>query len=165
MSSCGDASAVSAPPHEDDDEEGEELDPRVQEELEKLNTCTEEINQLEVDLEDANCLFQTLLSDSTHQLNSLAKKLGSCIEKVRMSVMETQGSRFKPMHSYSSVLVSTSRSGRFVYSSRVRAWAWGFRDRQITISTFSILRKHPCIVPTISLNILLKTSIFSIPPK
>jgi hypothetical protein len=65
-----------------DEEQLEELDPRVQEELEKLNTCTEEINQLEIDLEDANCLFQTLLSDSTHQLNTLAKKLGSCIEKV-----------------------------------------------------------------------------------
>ena len=68
---------------EKEEDEEEQLDPRVQEELEKLNTCTEEINQLEIDLEDANCLFQTLLSDSTHQLNSLAKKLGNCIEKVR----------------------------------------------------------------------------------
>ena len=68
---------------EGQEQEEEELDPRVQEELEKLNTCTEEINQLEIDLEDANCLFQSLLSDSTHQLNTLAKKLGNCIEKVR----------------------------------------------------------------------------------
>ena len=36
----------------------EELDPRVQEELEKLNQCTEDINQLELQLEEANCLFR-----------------------------------------------------------------------------------------------------------
>ena len=36
----------------------EELDPRVQQELEKLNACTEEINLLETQLEDANCLFR-----------------------------------------------------------------------------------------------------------
>lgn len=63
--------------------EEEELDPRIQVELEKLNTCTDEINQLEKQLDDANCLFRTLLQDSTHQLKSLAKKLGSCIEKAR----------------------------------------------------------------------------------
>merc|ERR1719192_1996436 len=61
----------------------EELDPRVQQELEKLNACTEEINLLETQLEDAGCLFRTLLSDSTHQLKALSKKLGSCIEKAR----------------------------------------------------------------------------------
>lgn len=44
--------------HEDDDLEEEELDPRVQQELEKLNACTEEINLLETQLEDANCLFR-----------------------------------------------------------------------------------------------------------
>ena len=36
----------------------EELDPRVQDELEKLNNCTDDINQLENELEDANCLFR-----------------------------------------------------------------------------------------------------------
>ncbi len=51
--------------------EEEELDPRVQEELEKLNLCTEDINQLELQLEDANALFRTLLSDSTHQVRPL----------------------------------------------------------------------------------------------
>ena len=42
----------------EDDSDGEELDPRVQQELEKLNACTEEINLLETQLEDANCLFR-----------------------------------------------------------------------------------------------------------
>jgi len=63
--------------------ETEELDPRVQQELEKLNLCTDEINRLEVQLDDANTVFRSLLSDSTHHLKSLSKKLGSCIEKAR----------------------------------------------------------------------------------
>jgi len=63
--------------------ETEELDPRVQLELEKLNTCTDEINNLEVQLDDANTVFRSLLTDSTHHLKSLSKKLGNCIEKAR----------------------------------------------------------------------------------
>ena len=53
--------------------EEEELDPRVQEELEKLNHCTDEINRLEIQLDDANTVFRSLLSDSTHHL-----KVGFC---------------------------------------------------------------------------------------
>lgn len=65
-------------------DEDEELDPRVQDELERLNSCTDEINQLENELEEANCLFRTLLTDSTHQLKALSKKIGgNTIEKGR----------------------------------------------------------------------------------
>ena len=63
--------------------ESEELDPRVQEELEKLNNCTDEINRLEIQLDDANTVFRQLLSDSTHHLKSLSKRLGNCIERAR----------------------------------------------------------------------------------
>lgn len=63
--------------------ESEELDPRVQEELEKLNSCTDEINRLEVELDEANLVFRRLLSDSTHHLKALHTRLGSCIEKAR----------------------------------------------------------------------------------
>jgi len=63
--------------------ESEELDPRVQEELEKLNNCTDEINRLELQLDDANTVFRSLLSTSTQHLKALSKKLGSCIEKAR----------------------------------------------------------------------------------
>jgi len=67
-----------------DDIEEEELDPRVQDELEKLNKHTDEINKLELQLEDANCLFRTLLTDSTHQLKALSQKIGVAhIEKAR----------------------------------------------------------------------------------
>ena len=56
--------------------EEEELDPRVQEELEKLNKHTDQINKLEIRLEEANGLFRTLLSDSTHQLKAMSQKVG-----------------------------------------------------------------------------------------
>jgi len=69
---------------DDIQEEEEELDPRVQDELEKLNKHTEEINKLELQLEDANCLFRTLLTDSTQQLKALSQKVGVAqIEKAR----------------------------------------------------------------------------------
>jgi hypothetical protein len=48
----------------------QELDPRVQDELEKLNSCTDEINRLEVQLDEANLVFRRLLSDSTHHLKA-----------------------------------------------------------------------------------------------
>ncbi len=94
---------TSMPRVTEEEEEEEALDPRVQEELEKLNSRTEEINQLEMQLEEANALFRTLLSDSTHQvrlnsgifcsffvifmsliqLKAMSKRLGGCIEKAR----------------------------------------------------------------------------------
>ena len=40
------------------EKEDEELDPRVMEELEKLNTCTDEINRLETQLDEANAIFR-----------------------------------------------------------------------------------------------------------
>ncbi len=60
--------ALSEEEEEDCEVEEEPLDPRVQEELERLNARTEEINALEGQLEEANALFRTLLSDSTHQV-------------------------------------------------------------------------------------------------
>ena len=48
----------------------------MKDELEKLNKHTDEINKLELQLEDANCLFRTLLTDSTQQLKALSQKVG-----------------------------------------------------------------------------------------
>lgn len=64
-------------------EDQEELDPRVQVELERLNTSTDEINRLEAQLEEANNVFRTTLTESSARLKALSKKLGSCIEKAR----------------------------------------------------------------------------------
>lgn len=52
-------------------------------ELERLNTATDEINKLEVDLDEARNQFRQLLYESTIRIENCAKKLGNCIEKAR----------------------------------------------------------------------------------
>ncbi|CAH1403737.1 unnamed protein product [Nezara viridula] len=61
----------------------EQVDPRVQVELERLNTATDDINKLEVDLNEARTEFRQKLWESTVHLEAISKKLGSCIEKAR----------------------------------------------------------------------------------
>ncbi|XP_063794367.1 SH3 domain-binding protein 5-like [Pseudophryne corroboree] len=65
------------------DEAEEELDPRIQEELERLNQASEEINQLELQLDDARTAYRRILSESARRLNALTTQLGACIEKAR----------------------------------------------------------------------------------
>ncbi|KAH8356270.1 hypothetical protein KR200_006709 [Drosophila serrata] len=55
----------------------------MQIELENLNSATDEINKLEIELEEANSTFRILLNESTRRLKLSSKKLGSCIEKAR----------------------------------------------------------------------------------
>ena len=71
------------PPNAEEEPQQEELDPRVQAELERLNKCTDEINQLELQLEEAQSVFRTLLTDSTQQLKATAARIGSAIDKAR----------------------------------------------------------------------------------
>lgn len=59
------------------------VDPRVHIELERLNTATDEINRLEVDLDEARSQFRQLLCDSTAKVDALRLKLGLCIEKAK----------------------------------------------------------------------------------
>ncbi|XP_066949548.1 serine-rich adhesin for platelets-like isoform X2 [Macrobrachium rosenbergii] len=66
-----------------DDVADEGPDPRIQVELEKLNTSTDTINKLEVDLDEARMLFRQLLADSTQRIDVLAKRLGKCVEQSR----------------------------------------------------------------------------------
>ncbi|XP_017761541.1 PREDICTED: uncharacterized protein LOC108551785 isoform X2 [Eufriesea mexicana] len=68
---------------DDSDRIDDAVDPRVQIELERLNTATDDINKLEVDLDEARATFRELLCESTLKIDSLAKKLGACIEKSR----------------------------------------------------------------------------------
>lgn len=65
-----------------DSDEGA-LDPRIQIELENLNTATDEINRLEIALDEANTTFRILLNDCTRRLKNKSKSLGSCVEKAR----------------------------------------------------------------------------------
>ncbi|CAG9817289.1 unnamed protein product [Phaedon cochleariae] len=64
-------------------EEDSELDPRIQIELEILNTTTDEINKLEIEYDEENKTFRMLLSECTRRLKVLSKKLGNCIDKAR----------------------------------------------------------------------------------
>ncbi|KAG8448516.1 hypothetical protein GDO86_015561 [Hymenochirus boettgeri] len=65
------------------EEREEELDPRIQEELEHLNQASEEINLLELQLDDARTAYRRILSESARRLNGLATQLGACIDKAR----------------------------------------------------------------------------------
>uniref|UniRef100_A0A4W5MDK8 SH3 domain-binding protein 5 n=1 Tax=Hucho hucho TaxID=62062 RepID=A0A4W5MDK8_9TELE len=61
----------------------EELDPRIQEELEHLNQASDEINKLELKLDDARSSYRRILTDSARKLNAQGSQLGTCIEKAR----------------------------------------------------------------------------------
>uniref|UniRef100_A0A6A7G2Z4 SH3 domain-binding protein 5-like n=1 Tax=Hirondellea gigas TaxID=1518452 RepID=A0A6A7G2Z4_9CRUS len=58
-------------------------DPRIQVELERLNTSTDTINKLEVELDEARLVFRQLLADSTQRIDALSKKLGKCVQQAR----------------------------------------------------------------------------------
>ncbi|XP_044007592.1 SH3 domain-binding protein 5-like isoform X1 [Aphidius gifuensis] len=66
---------------ENDKIDDDVVDPRVQIELERLNTATDGINKLEVDLDEARLTFRQMLCESTITMENLSKKLGACIEK------------------------------------------------------------------------------------
>ncbi|XP_068566893.1 SH3 domain-binding protein 5-like [Cebidichthys violaceus] len=71
---------------EEDEDAGkheEELDPRIQEELEQLNQASDEINKLELQLDDARSSYRRILTDSARKLNAQGSQLGACIEKAR----------------------------------------------------------------------------------
>ncbi|XP_033836641.1 SH3-binding domain protein 5-like, a [Periophthalmus magnuspinnatus] len=61
----------------------EELDPRIQDELEQLNEASAEINKLELQLDDARSNYRKILTESARKLNAQSSQLGSCIEKAR----------------------------------------------------------------------------------
>ncbi|XP_073962866.1 uncharacterized protein [Choristoneura fumiferana] len=61
----------------------ETLDPRVQIELERLNTATDEINRLEVELDEARLVFRRLLAEGHLRIQQLTKKLGTSVHKAR----------------------------------------------------------------------------------
>ncbi|XP_029306973.1 SH3 domain-binding protein 5b [Cottoperca gobio] len=61
--------------------EEEEVDPRVQGELEKLNQSTDDINRCETELEDARQKFRLVLVEATVKLDELVKKIGKAVEE------------------------------------------------------------------------------------
>ncbi|XP_070778420.1 SH3 domain-binding protein 5-like [Enoplosus armatus] len=68
---------------EEDAGKHEELDPRIQDELEHLNQASDDINKLELQLDDARSSYRRILTDSARKLNAQGSQLGACIEKAR----------------------------------------------------------------------------------
>ncbi|XP_015243797.1 PREDICTED: SH3 domain-binding protein 5 [Cyprinodon variegatus] len=66
---------------EEADYEDEEVDPRIQGELEKLNQSTDDINRCETELEDARQKFRSVLVEATVKLDELVKKIGKPVEE------------------------------------------------------------------------------------
>ncbi|XP_026083543.1 SH3 domain-binding protein 5-like [Carassius auratus] len=64
-----------------DSPEEEEVDPRIQGELEKLNQSTDDINRCETELEDARQKFRSVLVEATLKLDDLVKKIGKSVEE------------------------------------------------------------------------------------
>ncbi|XP_068715561.1 SH3 domain-binding protein 5-like [Montipora foliosa] len=60
----------------DDDEDGEELDPRVHDELERLNVAANSVNHLEAELDEARAVFRQTLAAATYHLDDQTKKVG-----------------------------------------------------------------------------------------
>ncbi|KAL2080652.1 hypothetical protein ACEWY4_024445 [Coilia grayii] len=61
--------------------EEEEVDPRIQGELEKLNQSTDNINRWETELEDSRQRFRAVLVEATMKLDEQVKKIGKAVEE------------------------------------------------------------------------------------
>ncbi|XP_064873960.1 SH3 domain-binding protein 5-like isoform X2 [Oncorhynchus nerka] len=82
--------------------EEEELDPRIQGELEKLNQSTDDINCWETELEDCRQRFRAVLVEATVKLDEQVKRIGRAVEdskpywearRVARQVMEAETAR------------------------------------------------------------------------
>lgn len=67
----------------DNGSEQDSVDPRVHIELERLNSATDEINKLEVELDEARNEFRQLLCESTQKTDALRLKLGMCVDRAK----------------------------------------------------------------------------------
>lgn len=61
-------------------EEEEEVDPRIQGELEKLNQSTDDINRCESELEDCRQRFRVVLVEATVKLEEQVKRIGRAVD-------------------------------------------------------------------------------------
>ncbi|XP_077430692.1 SH3 domain-binding protein 5b [Vanacampus margaritifer] len=71
-------------PHRCDDEadyEDEDVDPRIQGELEQLNRSSDDINRCETTLEDARQKFRSVLVEATVKLDELLNKIGKAVDE------------------------------------------------------------------------------------
>lgn len=64
-------------------DEQDSVDPRVYVELERLNSATDEINKLELELDEARKIFRQLLCESAIKGDELRNKLGISVDRAR----------------------------------------------------------------------------------
>ncbi|KAM8883966.1 SH3 domain-binding protein 5-like [Synchiropus picturatus] len=83
VNSAVDSMDIINPSNADGGKHEEELDPRIQVELEHLNQAGDDINQLELQLDDAHSSYRRILTDTARSLNAQASHLGTCIDKAR----------------------------------------------------------------------------------
>ncbi|EHB12977.1 SH3 domain-binding protein 5 [Heterocephalus glaber] len=89
-------------------EEEEEVDPRIQGELEKLNQSTDDINRRETELEDARQKFRSVLVEATVKLDELAKKIGKAVEDSKPYWEARRMARQDARQKFRSVLVEAT---------------------------------------------------------
>ncbi|XP_061674982.1 SH3 domain-binding protein 5b isoform X2 [Syngnathoides biaculeatus] len=80
----GDGKQKKTNPHRCDDEadyEDEEVDPRIQGELERLNQSSGDINRCETAMEDARQKFRSVLVEATVKLDELLNKIGKPVDE------------------------------------------------------------------------------------
>ncbi|KAH3795998.1 SH3 domain-binding protein 5-like [Dreissena polymorpha] len=70
-------------PDGDSDEESDDIDPRIQAELNQLNLASSEINRLENELDEARTKYRTIVSGASLQMDPIAKDQKRCIQKSR----------------------------------------------------------------------------------
>ncbi|KAF1381389.1 hypothetical protein PFLUV_G00153430 [Perca fluviatilis] len=58
----------------------EQVDPRIQGELEKLNQSTDDINRWESELEDCRQRFRAVLVEATVKLDEQVKRIGRAVD-------------------------------------------------------------------------------------
>lgn len=66
-----------------EDEEEEEMDPRIQTELNRLNEASNEINKYENQLDEARTKHRSTLSESSQELKSLSRNMRKTISRAR----------------------------------------------------------------------------------
>ncbi|XP_028819695.1 SH3 domain-binding protein 5 isoform X2 [Denticeps clupeoides] len=77
---CAEESPAEEEEEEEEEEGDEEVDPRIQGELEKLNQSTDDINRWETELEDSRQRFRAVLAEATAKLDEHVKKIGKPVE-------------------------------------------------------------------------------------
>ncbi|XP_046340845.2 SH3 domain-binding protein 5-like isoform X1 [Haliotis rufescens] len=68
----------------DDVDVNDDLDPRIQEELDMLNSASNDINRLENEIDEARAKYRLTFSDASHKMESMGRGLKNFIQRARI---------------------------------------------------------------------------------